>query len=187
MPRVRIDPDAITQIAVAIVDDLGLEELSLTAVAEKLGVGPSALYSHVDGLEGLRQRVAAQAMANLLNRVRNAAIGVAGTDAVVSVSTAYRQFATEHPGQFRSTVMPPGAGQSRDASKLASTEDEVLNVFALVYQGSGMKSDRCRLAARTTHTALHGFVTLEVRRGPSRNQDDEFRELLDFVTGGLTS
>ena len=178
MRRARLDPGRITGIAVTIVDDRGSDALSLSAVAERLGVGPSALYSHVDGLDGLRRLVAVHAMNNLVARVREAAIGVSGAAAVRSVSDAYRGFARAHPGQFRFAVMPRS-----DDPELAAAEDELLNVFALVYRGAGLDPGRCARAARSARSAIHGFVTLEMAAGPDPAPAHEahYRELLEMV------
>lgn len=176
MRRARLDSDRITRIAVAVVDDDGFDALSLSAVAERLGVGPSALYSHVNGLDGLRRLVAVHAMNSLVSRVREAAIGVSGPDAVRSVSDAYRGFARAHPGQFRFAVMPPA-----DDPELAAADDELLNVFALVYRGAGLDPGRCDRAARGVRSAIHGFVTLEMTARPTPAQETHYRELLEMV------
>ena len=176
MSRMRLDPGRITGIAVTIVDDRGFDALSLSAVAERLGVGPSALYSHVAGLDGLRRLVAVHAMNNLVARVREAAIGVSGPAAVRSVSDAYRGFARTHPGQFRFTVMPRS-----DDPELAAADDELLNVFALVYRGAGLDPGRSARAARSVRSAIHGFVTLEMAAGPAAAHEAHYRELLEAV------
>lgn len=183
MPRQRLDPDTITRTAMAIVDNGGIEALSLSSVAHGLGVGPSALYSHVDGLEGLRQLVAMAAMRNMVTRVRRAAIGVSGLNAMQSVCDAYRGFAHEHPGQFRSTMAPPSVA----GDEMASAHDEMLDVLALVYRGAGLSDAQSISAARQARNAIHGFVSLEVSTGSSPGHDDLYGELIDMITRVLDS
>ena len=163
MPKQRLDPDTITRTAMAIVEEGGIDALSLSSVAQRLDVGPSALYSHVDGLEGLRQLVAMGAMRNMVTHVRRAAIGVSGPGAVRSVCDAYRGFALDHPGQFRSTMAPPlSAGD-----EMASAHDELLDVLALVYQGAGLGWRRVRLW-RPGRPATPSMVSSASRRRRDR-------------------
>ena len=182
MPRQRLDPDTITRMAIALVDDGGLDALSLSAVAERLGVGPSALYSYVDGLDGLRRLVAMGAMRNIVVEVRQAAIGVAGTGAVESMGHAYRRFALDHPGQFRSTVAHPGRG----GGALAAAHDELLNVFALVFRGAGLGPAESTAAARQARSAIHGFVSLEAATGSSPEHDAHYVELMAMISRALS-
>lgn len=178
MPKQRLDPDTIMRMAMAIVEDGGVEALSLSSVAHGLGVGPSALYSHVDGLEGLRRLVAMGAMRNMVAQVRRAAIGVSGLHAMQSVCEAYRDFARDHPGQFRSTMAAPlGAGD-----EMASAHDEMLDVLALVYQGSGLGDSESISAARQARNAIHGFVSLEASTGSSPGHDDLYGELIEAIS-----
>lgn len=183
MPKQRLDPDTITRAAMAIVEEGGIDALSLSSVAVRLDVGPSALYSHVDGLEGLRQLVAMGAMRNMVTHVRRAAIGVSGPSAVRSVCDAYRGFALDHPGQFRSTMAPPlGA-----SGEMASAHDELLDVLALVYQGAGLGGAASASAARQARNAVHGFVSLEASTGSTPGHDDLYGELIEAISRLLDS
>lgn len=53
--RQRLTRDSITEAAVALVDEKGLDALSMRSVAERLGVQASALYGHVSGKQELIQ------------------------------------------------------------------------------------------------------------------------------------
>lgn len=164
-----------------LVDRDGLHALNLSAVAETLTVGPSALYTHVDGLAGLRHLVAIAATHDLTNEVRNAAIGVAGRSALDAISSAYRDYALQHPGLYQSTLMPPVA----TGDELTRANAELLGVFAIVFRGTGLDADRAKRAARCTRTAIHGFVALEISTGSSPSHDQHFQELMDTVTSGI--
>ncbi len=172
----------VTKAAMVLVDQNGLRALNLSAVAETLTVGPSALYTHVDGLAGLRHLVAIAATNELTTEVRNAAIGVAGRPALNAMSSAYRNYALRHPGLYQSTLMPPVSS----GDELGQLNQELLNVFAIVYQSAGLDVPHAQRAARCTRTAIHGFVTLEITTGSSPQHDQHFRELLDTLAAGIT-
>ncbi|MEZ4519387.1 MAG: TetR/AcrR family transcriptional regulator [Chloroflexota bacterium] len=81
-----------------LIEEQGVEQVTLNAVAAALGVKAPSLYRYVDGrLDLLRQL-----NLRFLNRLM-AAIGAAGDrdvpaiDRMLSVMMAYRQFAHDHP------------------------------------------------------------------------------------------
>lgn len=177
----KLSPSLINESAIALVDREGLGALSLSAVAEDLGVGPSALYSHIDGLDGLRYLVAVTSTRNLTTQVRNSAIGTAGDNALSEMGAAYRLFALEHPGQFASTLLPPRS----DDDDLAAANRALVEVFALVYGAMGLSPEESHLAARSTRSAIHGFLALEYTTGTGTDHDHEYEHLLATLQRGL--
>jgi AcrR family transcriptional regulator len=179
--RPALSARGVTQAAMTIVDRNGFDALNLSSVAADLGVGPSALYTHVDGLAGLKYLVAVQSTTNLANQVRDAAVGIAGEHALEAVGTAYRNFAHTRAGQFASTFLPPLS----DDDDLAAANRSLLDVFVLVYRAMGLTPDESHLAARSTRSAIHGFCALELASGTSTEHDDEYRHLLRTLHRGL--
>jgi AcrR family transcriptional regulator len=176
-----LNTGGVTEAAMKLVDGNGFDALNLSAVAEDLGVGPSALYTHVDGLSGLRYLVAVQSTKNLATAIRDAAVGVAGDGALQAIGTAYRNFAHTNPGQFASTFLPPMS----DNDDLANANRSLLDVFILVYRAMGLTPDQAPLAARSTRSAIHGFCALELASGTTPDHDDEYRHLLETIRRGL--
>jgi len=178
----KISLNGLTTTSLALVDTEGFDALSLSSVAGKLDVGPSALYTHVDGLAGLRYVVAVASTLSLAEKVRNAAIGVSGHEALHAMGHAYRSFAHGHPGRFASTLLPPAA----DDSQLAKANESLLDVFTMVYSAMGLIPDADRMAARCCRSAIHGFLALEHATGTSPAHDAEFKHLLGALALGLT-
>ena len=54
--RIKIDLSIILQMATELVDEHGLDQLSIGLLAEKLGVRPPSLYNHLESLKELRQK-----------------------------------------------------------------------------------------------------------------------------------
>lgn len=180
-PKPRLSVDGVVGSAVELVDRDGYDALSLSAVAGELSVAPSALYTYCNGLDGLRNMVAVAATNNLTGRLRNAAIGNAGEAALTAMSDAYRGFALDHPGQFASTLRPPEVGND----DFAAASTSLLDIFVLVYLAMGLDDDRSRLAARSTHSALHGFLAIEHTSGTTPEHSDEYRHLVELLRSGL--
>jgi AcrR family transcriptional regulator len=169
VPRIRLDLRVVIVSAMEVVDRNGFEGLSLSAVAHGLGVGPSALYSHVDGLDGLRALVASEV-------VRNAAIGTSGDDALRAVAEAYRGYAVEFPGRFTATSRVTSVDSEGGAA-----HEELDGVFRLVYLARGVSERAARAAGRNARGAIHGFLVLDRAGDDAQRADDDFAALLDFL------
>lgn len=177
----RLTLAALTSAAVAVVERNGFDGLTLTAVADELGVAASTLYTHIGGLDGLKHLVAEAATRNLTGELRNSAIGIAGAEALLAMAVAYRDFALDHPGQFASTLLPPRV----DNDDLADANGELLRVFALVYRGAGLGDAESHLAAQAMRSAIHGFLAIEHITGTRADHDAEYRYLLAALQRGL--
>ncbi len=181
MTKQRLSLTSVSFTAISVVDRDGFDGLSLSSVAQELGVVPSALYTHVDGLDGLRYLVAVTATGTLTERINQVAIGTAGGHALEAMGQTYRGFAQAHPGQFASTLLPPQS----EADDLAEANKQLLNIFILVFGGMGLPADQARLAARSTRSAIHGFLSLELIGGTTKSHDEEYAHLLHTLQRGL--
>ena len=85
-----------------------VQAVTMTAVAARLGIRVQSLYAHVDGAKGLEREIALRSLQKLAQRLSQAAMGVAGIDAVRSVLHAQFDFALTHPAEFSASIYPPG-------------------------------------------------------------------------------
>jgi len=180
-PTAKLSTTSVIDEAVNIVDQRGYDALTVSAVATELNVAPSALYTYCDGLDGLRNLVAIAATENLTRDVRDAATGAAGETALNAMAEAYRDFSLLNSGQFAATLRPP----KRDNKDLADADSALLAVFVLVYGGMGLDPRASQRAARSTRSAIHGFLALEHVTGTSPLHSDEYHHLLATLHHGL--
>jgi AcrR family transcriptional regulator len=179
----RIDLDDVINSATRFVDSDGLDELALGKVADDLGVRTSALYNHVEGVDGLRQVLSSQSSENLTELLRDAAVGRAGADALEEIARTYRQFAHEHSGQYASTLLPAGSA----VEGATEPQAEIVRVIARILEGFGIDGDQAIHGARIVRSAIHGFVTLEATGSfvHPQDRDESFAALVDFLVAGL--
>ena len=97
-PRPGLSQERVIDAAVDVVNEHGLQALTLARVAERLGVRTPSLYNHVAGLDDVRQRRTVRAVDLLGQRLQRAAVGRAGADALHAMADAYRRFRLHHPG-----------------------------------------------------------------------------------------
>ncbi len=111
MPRAGLTRDRVVAAAEEYVDEVGWEQLNLSALATRLGVRQPSLYKHTEGLDELRLRIAIRAGREITEVMARAAVGLAGRDALVAMCRAYRAWAKAHPGRYASCQR---AGQPGD-------------------------------------------------------------------------
>lgn len=160
-PKFALDITTILEAAGDIADQQGMQEVTLTNLAKKLGIRPPSLYNHFDGLPGLRKKLAIYGIDRLYEVMANAAIGVSGTEAILVISRAYVEFARNHPGIYEATLLAPDPEDEevqRAGAKIVELSVRVLNVYQL-------EGNRALHAVRGLRSILHGFSSLEQRGG----------------------
>jgi AcrR family transcriptional regulator len=167
VPRAGLSTATVVDVALAIVDEHGLDALTLAAVAQRAGVAAPSLYKHVRSLDALLQKVSVVATAELADAVSHAAAGRSGADAVRAVAVAYRSYALDRPGRYPATQRVPDPA---DPAHVTAGERAVYTVFAVLH-GYDITGDDAIDATRFVRSALHGFVSLEVNGGFGLPQD----------------
>ena len=156
MPRAGLTTDAVVDIALALVDEKGLEALSLAAVADRAGVATPSLYKHVGSLADLRDLMAARIIRQLTDLSAGVVMGRSRDDAVVALMQAYRAYVVTNPGRYALMPLDP---LRRDS--LAGPGMELLNVFVAVMRGYGLDDEQSTHAIRRMRSAVHGFAVIE--------------------------
>ena len=106
--QVGLDHDAVVEAAGELVDEAGIEALTLARLAARLGIRSQSLYAHVDGLDGLLRDLALDSVRTLGDELRSSVIGRSGRDALEAIADAYWDFAHAHPGRYAATIRDPG-------------------------------------------------------------------------------
>lgn len=183
--KVGLALDDVAQAAAAVADRAGLDAVTLSAVADELGVRSPSLYAHVQGLEGLRRLLGRYAAGRLAAQLTRAAARHEGREALSAIAHAYRRFARRHPGWYDATqrAVPPGEDDALYAALAAC----VAPVFSALAQAGVGEADRVHLT-RAFRAALHGFVSLEQGRGfgMPESVEQSFLRLVQLLLDGVT-
>ena len=126
--------------AVRLADEVGLSQLTLAALAKRLGVRQPSLYKHVDGMDALQRDIALRAKHELADVLARVAVGRSRGEAITCMSLAYRSWAREHPGRYAAVQRPATPG---DAEAEAADRAVVQIVFD-VLAGYELPRRRCR-------------------------------------------
>jgi AcrR family transcriptional regulator len=96
--------EVLVDAAVQLIEEAGIESLSLRAVARKAGVSPAAPFRHFASKAALIAAVGQQAMLRLRSRVDNAhneAQGDGPLAALEAIGLSYLRWAAENPTHFQ--------------------------------------------------------------------------------------
>ena len=126
--NVRISRDTIVATAAELSDKEGFESLTLARVAARLGVRSQSLYGHIDGIDSLRRELQLRYNQLSADKVRRAAVGLAGRDAIMAIARELVDFELEHPGLAAAAARPPGDDPELWAA-IADTTEPLLIVL----------------------------------------------------------
>jgi AcrR family transcriptional regulator len=153
--RKRLDQEQVFEAAEALVDRDGWRELTMTKLANELGVKVPSLYNHVPSLEALRGELQNRTLSQLGEALNRKAMGRAGEEAMRALAQTYRRFANEHPARYDL------ATQSHvDPDEFAVAAADAGGALAAVVRSYGIEDASIELQL-SAFAALHGVLVLE--------------------------
>lgn len=181
--RVPLDEATIIDMAAELLDSHGSDKLTLTLIANHLGVTQPALYKHVDGIDAVWRGLGLRERAELESRLASATIGLAGDDAVWAVARAWRDFSVESTTLYAIGDRYPVAGDP----ELESAVGRVLGVIVAALRGYELDERKVLHAAVGLRSALHGFCVFELNAGnPTPLESDElFTATIELFLSGI--
>ena len=183
MPRAGLTRDRVVETAAIMADEVGINFLTLAALAERLGVKQPSLYKHLDSLAGLHRSVSMLAKRELGEAIARAAVGHSGADAIFAMSHAYRNWAVLHPGRYDVSQTPPAPGDVEDETTMMGAIQTIADVLTAYH----LEGDDAVDAIRAFRSILHGFVSLETTGGFALKADIDrsFTRLIHGFTVAL--
>ena len=182
-PRIGLDLQTLLQVATEIADQKGMEAVTLASLAQKLEIKSPSLYNHVNGLKGLRKKMAIYGLEQLHQSLIHAAIGLSGDDAIRAMGRRYVTFVRSHPGLYEATLQAPDQNdpEVQQAGKL------LVDLVLQVLKPFGLKEDESLHITRGLRSLLHGFASLEQKGGFGLplNRDESLDLLMETYLAGI--
>ncbi len=161
MPRSGLTTARVVEEAAVVSDEVGLANVTLMSVAERLGVRTPSLYKHIDGMDALQRQLSISATTELADVLARACVGKAGVQALQALFVACRDWAKKHPGRYAATVKAPDPKDTESVAAFAAVVQVALDVLA----GFDLVGDDAIDAVRAMRSTLHGFIALEEAGG----------------------
>jgi AcrR family transcriptional regulator len=184
MARAGLDRGAVVAAAAELADADGLEAVTLTRLADALGVRPPSLYAHIGGLDDLRRRLGARGNAELAVVLSQAIEGRSGPDALKALAVAYRDYARAHPGTYAAVQR---ARDLADDEEARAAGEAVVRTALAALRSYPLEGDDAIHAVRLIRITLHGFVMLEAAGGFAMDlsADETFDRLVALLDLGF--
>ena len=180
--RPRLTTAKVVDAALELIDEQGVDGLTLSAVAARTGVATPSLYKHVASLGELRDHVGVRVLEEMTDRFTGAVLGRAGDDAVSALLHAYRAYVREHPNRYAATPMDPLHNELQQA---AGTK--FLEVVLATLRQYGLEGSDAIQATRRLRVIAHGFASIESSGGfgLSEDLDDTYDQLVRMFLADL--
>ncbi len=184
MPRAGLTRADVVTAAAGLADEIGYQQLTMEALAQRLGIRPPSLYKHVADLADLRHRIATLAITELGDQIRDAMQGRSGLDALTGCFTAYREYVSAHPGRYTATI---GAQFTGPGDPLLAASARVVDSIAAVLRGYDIGEQEMDHAMRTIRCTIHGFAALQAAGAFQWSGDpgESFTWMIHFMDRGL--
>ena len=182
MPRAGLSPAAVVDAALAVVDEHGVDALTLAAVAQRTGVATPSLYKHVAGLGELRTLIGAWVIDDMADQFTKTVLGRSGDDAVIALMHAYRDYVRRHPARYAAMPLDP----LHDPA-LAAAGGRLLEVVLAALRAYGLAGSDAIHATRCLRAVAHGFSSLEAGGGFGlpEDLDQTYDQLVAIVISTL--
>ncbi|MCX5388099.1 TetR/AcrR family transcriptional regulator [Streptomyces sp. NBC_00083] len=167
MARVGLTTERLVQAGAELADEVGFEQVTVSALARRFDVKVASLYSHVKNSQDLRTRLALLALEELAVLAADAVAGRSGKDALAALGNTYRDYAREHPGRY-------AAGQLRldPEAAAASAGGRHARMTRAILRGYDLTEPDETHAVRLLGSVFHGYISLEMGGGFSHSAPD---------------
>jgi len=182
--RQGLDNGTVLQAAIEIADRLGFEQVTLAALAAKLGVKTPSLYNHIKGLPGLRKQMALLGLARLKEQIIRAALGKSGAEALHAAGMAYVAFVRQQPGLYGASMSLTDLHADPDLQEASA---ELVALMLQLLSEFKFAEEEALHVVRGFRSIVHGFASLELQGGfrMPLERDESLRHVLDTYLRGL--
>ncbi|WP_406230815.1 TetR/AcrR family transcriptional regulator [Nocardia sp. NBC_01009] len=168
-PRAGLTADKIVHAAADLADEVGFDNLTVSALARTFDVKDASLYSHIKNIKDLRQRVSLLAAEEKTTLIAAAVAGLAGRDALAAYANTWRRYALAHPGRYAATQMPvdPAAATASPGLRRA------IDLTYRMLRAYGLEEPDLTDAVRLLRSTFHGYTNLEATGGFGHSRPTE--------------
>ncbi|AYG81975.1 hypothetical protein DWB77_04143 [Streptomyces hundungensis] len=167
MARVGLTTDRLVRAGAELADEVGFEQVTVSALARRFDVKVASLYSHVKNSQDLKTRLALLALEELADQAADAVAGRSGKDALAALGNVYRDYAREHPGRYAAAQLrldPEAAAASAGRRHSQMTR--------AILRGYDLPEREEVHAVRLLGSVFHGYISLEMGGGFSHSAPD---------------
>ncbi|GGR01289.1 TetR/AcrR family transcriptional regulator [Streptomyces aurantiogriseus] len=183
MARAGLTPERLAQAGAELADEVGFDQVTVSALARRFDVKVASLYSHVKNSQDLKTKIALLALEELADRGSAALAGRAGKDALTALANVYRDYAREHPGRYAAAQL-----RLSPEAAAASAGPRHSQMTRAILRGYDLTEPDETHAVRLLGSVFHGYVSLELAGGFSHStpgSQESWLRILDALDATL--
>ena len=179
-----VSRERIIEVSRAIVEDEGVENLTIRRIADTIGRKQPAVYQHFESKDALLAAVVIEGFVALGEHLKSS--GTARGTSLSSVAKAYLRFGLERPRLYNVMFVDAPAIAFAAGSATPVPARTAFGVLASAVRESGVDEDRVETVTEVVWAALHGLVTLSItnRLRPGRGMQ---RDRLESLTAAIVA
>lgn len=185
MARVRLDKDRITEVTVKLVNEVGIEKVTLKMVADELGIQTPSLYNHIKSLDDLKKSLMIYGWKVLEHELLHSVAGVSGYDALRAMCYAFYDYATANPGVFNTMLW---YNKFQDDESMGATSS-LFDILYRIMESLHISQHNTEHLVRTFRSFLEGYCLL-LNNGAFGNPistKESFDVSVDVLMAGIHS
>ncbi|MEL7098746.1 MAG: TetR/AcrR family transcriptional regulator [Pseudomonadota bacterium] len=171
-----------------LLEEVGLDDLSLRAIAARVGVSHTAPKNHFGSLKGLLSTMAAEGFRRHAAEMKKGVEGTSpGKERLRAATAGYVRFAREHPSLFRLMFSPVLARDETDElAEAGASSYAVLQSVAAGLDWPRPKLTQPELQSWQNEmllwTIVHGYASLLIEgRGPKKDDGTPLLDILEIM------
>ena len=153
--------DNIIDVSLTIIENEGVEQLTIRRIAETINRTQPAVYQHFSGKDAILAAVVIEGFRALAERLKRATR--AGTTSLIAIANAYVRFGLERPRLYEVMfVGPPVIAFA--AADTPMPAQSAFQIFAAAVGESGLQPAQVDTVTEVVWAALHGLVMLSITK-----------------------
>lgn len=183
MPRTGLSKEKIIEKAAELANEKGLSYLSVTTLADYLGIKKPSLYNHMKTIEDMHRDLMIYGWRIVSEEVVK---GIDSSDEKKNLSEYGRKFykfATDNPGVFEAMLW---YNKYSDEALISATEGLYMFFFAQT-DGLGINREIANHLLRTYRAFLEGFIMLQIHNsfGNPISVEESFNISMNVLISGI--
>lgn len=184
MPRNGLSREKVVEAAVALIEQGGMADFSMRALADSLQIRTASLYNHVESMEALMVGVCARALQMQRDMEMEAIAEKRYSEAIRALADAYRAFAKKHRELYR-LIMNTAVSSGDQLNEISQC---IVEPFMSVLAHTALRDEEKYHWQRILRGIVHGFVSQEDAGFFSHlpaDVDESFRTAIQCYMDGL--
>lgn len=183
MPRTGLSKEEIVAKAAELANERGLSYLSVTTLADHLGIKKPSLYNHIKTIEDMHKNLMIYGWRTVSEEIVK---GIDTSDEKVNLleyGNRFYHFAMENPGVFEAMLWY----NKYSDDTLFSVTEGLYSFFFRQTDGLGIEREIANHLLRTYRAFLEGFIMLRIHNsfGNAISMDESFEVSMNVLISGM--